>query len=363
VVEPYEESQASGMGYSVIETAKALARGSGYELTLYSSRPLNRALIPGAYRNTLVPKSFVGKFLYFLLMKNEVDLMFYVVALLPLWIPKGIHAAVICKELPDHHLPVPGFLPKIKVFMRDQVLMPTCMRRSSMVLVSSKATAEDVQRFYHIPEERIQVIYEGYQDWHRYASQAPSINPKWKPFFFFTGKVKSRKNVHGIVSAFIAFKKRTQSPMQLVIAGSFGGGYYARMYAELKREELENDVRFLGYVSAPMMYALYMNACALVFPSLSEGFGMPVIEAMSLGLPVITSDIPSLSEIAGGAALLCDPSDIHSIAQAMERMANDVPLREELRAKGFKRAEHFSWEKVGQKYWDAIGILRFYEHS
>ena len=350
------------MGYSVMETAKALAAHAGtYELTIYSSKPVNPQLVPGSYRNVIVPRSLLGKFFRFLWMKREVDALFFVVALLPLWIPKKIKTIVICKELPDHRLKTHGILPNIKIFVRDRLLMPVCMARAVRVLTSSEATTRDVMEFYHVPKERIEVIFEGYQDWTRFVAEAPHIDENVKPYFFFTGKVKSRKNVHGIVAAFISLKKRTHSDCKLLVAGSYGGEYHASMIAELRKHNLERDVQFLGYVSAPMMYALYTNACALVFPSFSEGFGMPLVEAMSLGLPVISSNISSLAEVVGEAGILVDPYDQEAISHAMARLLNDHDLKRELIKKGLERAKQFSWEKVGEKYVAVIDKL--YRHA
>lgn len=358
ILEPYEESEASGMGYSVMETAKALAaHAHTYELTIYASKPVDPHLVPGSYRTVIVPKSLVGKFFYFLWMKKEVDVLFFVVALLPLWVPKKIKTVVICKELPDHKIKTKGIVPNLKIFIRDRLLMPLCMSRALKVLSSSEATTRDVMEFYHVPKNRIEVISEGYQDWARFSSEAPALDEKWKPYFLFTGKVKARKNVHGIVDAFIALKERTHSDTKLLIVGSYGGEYHAAMLEKLRAHHLEGDVHFLGYVSAPMMYSLYTNAVALVFPSFSEGFGMPLVEAMSLGLPVIASNVSSFVEVVGDAGILINPHDPATISNAMEDILKNPSRREEIVKKGFERAKQFSWEKVGEKYRDVLAAL------
>ncbi len=361
IVEPYEESEASGMGYSVLETAKALALHAGpYALTLYSSRPLNPQLVPGFYHNVIVPKSLAGKFFRFLLMKKEVDVLFFVVPLLPLWIPKKIRTVAICKELTDHKLKSHGIRARSIVFIRDKLLMPVCMALAVRVLASSEATVRDVVQFYGVHKECIEVISEGYQDWTRFAAKAPPLDENVRPYFLFTGKVKSRKNVHGIIAAFISLKERIHSNCKLLIAGSYGGEYYASLASELKKHHLEQDVHFLGYVSAPMMYTLYVNALALVFPSFNEGFGMPLVEAMSLKLPIISSNISSLAEVTGDAGLLVDPYDTEAISEAMERILGDQNLKRDLVEKGLKRAKLFSWEKVGEKY--SAVIHKFQTH-
>jgi len=362
IAEPYGEPESSGMCYSVLETAKALAAQAGpYELTIYSSKPIDPYHIPGSYHTVIVPKSLIGKFFRFLWMKQEVDVLFFVVALLPLWIPKKIKTVVICKELTDQKLKSYGLRAPIVNFIRDRLLMPVCMARAVRVLSSSEATSRDIMEFYHIPQERIEVIAEGYQDWKQFAVEAPNLDENLKPFFLFAGKVKPRKNVHGIIDAFILFKEHTRSSCKLVIVGSYGGEYYENLLAELCKHSLEQDVHFLGYVSAPMMYTLYTNARVLVFPSLNEGFGMPLIEAMSLELPVISSNISSLAEVVGEAGIVVDPYDHQAISKAMEQLLDDSELRTGLIKKGLERAKLFSWEKVGEKYSAVIQKLQNHE--
>lgn len=356
VAEPYETEEASGMGYSVMETMKAFAKNAGpYTLTIYSGVPIDRTRVPGDYINTIVPKSFIGKFFYFWRMKPEVDVLFFIVALLPLWVPKNIQTVLICKELANQHVKAGSFREGVKVFIRDRVLLPRTMRQGSKVLVSSRATQEDVEKYYHVASEKIEIIFEGYQDWRQYKDVAPAIDAQMQPYFLFAGKVKTRKNVHGIVEAFIDFKKRAHTDIKLVIAGSYGGEYYQKMHQALVVAGQRDNVFFLGYVDAPMMYSLYTHALAYVFPSFSEGFGMPLVECMNLGVPVITSNISSMAEIVGDAGLLIDPHNISTLSAAMERMSIDEQLRIELVQKGYERAKLFSWEKVSEKY---VTLLR-----
>ncbi len=362
VVEPYEEHEASGMGYSALEIAKIFASGAqakGYELTLYSSKPINPALVPGVYRNVLIPRSFVGQFWYFLFVtKREVDVLFFIVALLPFWISKKITTVLICKELANEHIKGGSVKESIKIYMRDRLLMPVCVGRATRVLASSNATKFDVMKYYKVPEKKITVVYEGFQDWGRFQSVAPVLDAKLSPFFLFSGKVKTRKNVHGLVDAFIAFRKRTSETQKLVIAGSYGGAYYQRLNSALVAAGLREEVFFLGYVDAPMMYTLFTHATAFVFPSFSEGFGMPLVEAMSLGTPVIAADISVLKEVVGDAGLFVDPHSSENISEAMERVVKEPALRETLIQKGHMQSQQFSWEKVGVQYKEVVRELQ-----
>jgi glycosyltransferase involved in cell wall biosynthesis len=199
-----------------------------------------------------------------------------------------------------------------------------------------------------VPDKKVIVIYDGYQDLSVFEGTAPAVTVP-KPFFFFAGKVKTRKNVHGIVSAFILFKKRTNADARLVIAGDYGGGYYKTSWMNSNKNNLAGDVVWAGYTVGAELYAFYKNALALVFPSFNEGFGMPPVEAMSLGLPVITSNVSSMAEVVGDAGLLVDPSDTEDISRAMEKIFTDASLRQELAERGIKRSKEFSWPKAGQE--------------
>lgn len=355
VAEPYEEHGASGMGYFIRELLAAfLKEKHGHEFVVYSSRPMHKEFVPGTYRTVSIPRNFVAKLWWFFTMEKEVDVLLFVVPLLPLILPRGIRPIAICQELANLKFPPEHVSEKALAFVRDRILMPACFARARKIVAASGATKEDIVRFYGIPRENIVVVPDGFQDLAPFAPDAPSIDETQKPYFFFAGKVKPRKNVHGIVSAFIRFKKRTGADCKLLIAGSASGRYYERIRQELEHNGLLGDVSFVGYVTSPHLYALYTNALACVYPSLNEGFGMPILEAMSLGTPVITSTISSLPEVAGGAAMLVNPYDAEDISRAMEKLYRDPALRKDLVQKGLARAEMFSWTKTADAY---IGLL------
>ncbi len=355
VLEPYEERNASGMGFVVAELLKEmLKQGQGHEFVVYSSRPVNKDFIPGKYREVRYPKGFIKKLIWFARMPREVDALLFITPMLPLVLPRGIRPIIICQELASQKVR-PGVRDWPFAFVRDYILMPLCLRRAEKVCAASHATELDLLKYYRLPKSKVQVIYDGYQDLSRYAAEAPPVDPALKPFFFFAGKVKYRKNVHGIAAAFVQFKKRTSAPVQLVIAGDYGGDYYEKILGILRAGGVEREAHFVGYInSGAQLYSYYKSALAVTFPSINEGFGMPTIEAMSLGTPVITSKISSMVEAAGGAASLVDPFDVEDISRAMENIHADKDLRENLIAKGYIRAKDFSWSKAAREFLDVV---------
>lgn len=175
-----------------------------------------------------------------------------------------------------------------------------------------------------------------------------------RPYVLYLGDVQARKNVSGLVSAF-ALLREALPEYELVVAGA-ATWKYEQIYSRVAELGLTDRVRFTGYVSAEDVPALYRQSALFVFPSLYEGFGRPPLEAMACGTPVVTSNVSSLPEVVGDAALLADPHDHQALARAMERALSDVGLAGDLRALGLERARHFTWERAGRE------LLQAYEH-
>lgn len=350
VAEPYEEQNASGMGYVVLELMRNFpTEGKEHEFIFYSSKPIDGKFVPGTYENIILPLGFLNKLWFFFTLREKPDALIFMVPMMPI-IASGMKVIPMCQELASQKIKPQGLREKLFAFFRDQILMRISLARAEHVIAASQATKDDLKRFYGLREEKISVVYDGFQDLETHRSSAPVLDESLKPYFFFVGKVKYRKNVHGIVSAFIAFKERTGAGGKLVIAGDYGGSYYGEIAKQISDHGITEDVRFVGYAVGPTLYAYYKNALACVFPSINEGFGMPIVEAMSLGTPVITSNISSMAEVAGDAGLLVDPHDISDISNAMERIYSDAQLREDLIEKGKRRADDFSWPKAAREY-------------
>lgn len=357
VVEPYEDSHASGMGYAVAQTARfLLTEGKEHEYVFFSSRPISKEFIPGDYRVVRVPKSMLGKFFWFLFSREEIDVLILMLPLLPLWMPRVVMVPIF-HELGSQKTPVHGMRERLIAFVRDRLLIPVTLARSAHIISISNATTDDLVKYYGVARSKITLVYDGYQDWKQYEDLAPPVDRSLMPYFFFAGKIKPRKNVHGLIDAFVRFKRRTGSNCKLIIAGDYGGDYYHSLTNTLAISGFSSDVHFLGYVDNPRMYTLFANALGCVFPSLNEGFGMPIVEAMSFGTPVITSNISSMAEVAGNAALLVNPSDTEDISNAMQKVYSDESLRKELIAKGYVRASQFSWQNAARGYLKVIESL------
>lgn len=224
------------------------------------------------------------------------------------------------------------------------------LRKADRVIAISEATKKDVEKIYDIPSSKIDVVYLGYEHVAKMTVKEVSVP---KPFFLFVGVIKERKNVLRVVQAFIEFHKK-HAEYNLVIVGKGSGGYYQKVLDLIRDGGVENSVRILGYLTDEEMGGVYARAEALIFPSIIEGFGFPVLEAMDYGIPVITSSLSSLPEVAGDAALLIDPRSVVEIAKAMEKIISEPDLRSKLVGRGKERLALFSWDKTALTFLDIM---------
>jgi glycosyltransferase involved in cell wall biosynthesis len=228
-------------------------------------------------------------------------------------------------------------------------------KQAEMVIVPSTAVAEDVMHHLHVERERITVIPMGcaphFQP-SREPAPAAAIRQRYElpeRYVLFVGTLEPRKNVKTLLQAFAQVVAETpQDGLRLVIAGGegWGGEDYQATVGALK---LRDYVHFTGYVEDDDLPELYRGALLFVYPSLYEGFGLPVLEAMACGTPVITSNCTSLPEVAGDAALLIDPTQPELLAAAIASVMHDGELRQSLRAKGLARAGAFTWDAVAEQ--------------
>ncbi|MGD8998489.1 MAG: glycosyltransferase family 1 protein [Anaerolineae bacterium] len=228
------------------------------------------------------------------------------------------------------------------------------------LLADSQATKVDLVTRYGVAASKITVAYPGvdrslgpvHDDAAIQAAKARyGISGD---YFLYMGTLQPRKNLSRLLEAFAEFATRHASPkIQLVLAGK-RGWLYTDLFKRVGPRGLEGRVRFPGYVAEEDKAALLSGALAFLFPSLHEGFGFPVLEAQACGCPVITSTTSSLPEVAGDGALLVDPEDTAAITDAMQRMATDPTLCDELTERGFANVGRFSWEACAETVLTAI---------
>jgi glycosyltransferase involved in cell wall biosynthesis len=235
------------------------------------------------------------------------------------------------------------------------------LRAASHVILISQATRRDLLAAYRFSPEKLTVIPLAADPAFRPASphEVESVRRKHdlpEDYVLYLGSNKPHKNLVRLIDAFSRIARHTPR-IALVIAGAWDP-CYPQARRRVAALELERSVHFLGPVAEEDLRALYSGATAFVFPSLYEGFGLPVLEAMACGTPIACSDASSLPEVAGDAALYFDPTDVEAIAWAFSEILTDPALRENLRAQGLNRASEFSWEQTGQETLDLYREIR-----
>lgn len=229
------------------------------------------------------------------------------------------------------------------------------LKRASVIVAISEQTKSDVLKFFKETERKIKVIYPGFKKICLLSACEVSLPER---FFLYIGVIKERKNLLNIVKGFWEFKQNDKANCKLVVVGKTGGKYFEKILKFIKLEKMENIVIFKDFINDNELAFVYKKAIALTFPSLFEGFGFPVLEAMNCGLPVITSKTGALSEIVGEVAILVDPNDPEEISNAMKKIYSDEVLRIEMSKKGIIRAEEFFWKKTAEEFFKLFKELK-----
>lgn len=352
VLDPYGEKSPGGLGRAVFEMCKALVAESPEDTFRIFVRKMPAAspAIPG--RNWTLRA--LGEGSIFLRgarnLERGLDCYVFFTPLIPLFFfPRK--SVVVVHDFAYLELPDLTLAERLSGYFL-YIAHAFSLRKASKIVAISHAAKESTLRHFRVPPQKVSVAYNGFVGFD--GASEPIETPE--KFFLFAGVLKKRKNVHGVIAAFARFV-RSHPEHCLLIAGKKEGEYYQRMQALVRELQVEDAVRFLGYVTDGQLSRLYEKAEALVFPSFVEGFGMPVIEAMHKGLPVVTSDEGALAEVAGDAALLVDPHDPDDIARGLARIADEPALREALKAKGRVRATQFDWATQARHFRGVIASL------
>jgi len=248
-----------------------------------------------------------------------------------------------------------------------RVVVKWLARHATRITTVSRATADDVQKYFQLPGERIDVIWNGI-DHKRFRLAEKSIVDerlqaqfqREHPYFIYLARLEHPgKNHVRLIEAFESWAaKFPELSHELWLGGADWHGAEV-IHARAANSPLRDRIRFLGFVSLEDLPLLYAGAEAMIYPSLFEGFGLPPIEAMACGCPVISSGSGSLEEVTGTACLRIDPFDPTTITDAMDRVAHDPALRDDLIRRGLEHATQFSWERAAEKlmksYWVALG--------
>lgn len=243
------------------------------------------------------------------------------------------------------------FDPRERACMK--LLIPLSGRRAAHVITISEYSRKQLIETYGLREERVSVTYLGVSpDFRRLPEQqARAVTERFgldEPFILGVGNVQPRKNLIRLIRAYARLRKEKSIPHQLVLVGQ-AAWKAGEVQDEIARLGVAGAVKTTGYVSDAELVGLYNRAGLFAFPSLYEGFGLPIVEAMACGTPVVTSNVTCMPEVAGDAALMVDPLSEREISQAILRVIDSAPLASRMRSKGLEHCRRFNWRKVAEQ--------------
>lgn len=290
-----------------------------------------------------------------LVKKLSIDVLFLSIS--PFVVLKTCPVVAMIRDLREKR--IPGIFSPLRIFYRNRVRNPATTKFSTHLIAISQSTKNDILEFYPVARGKVSVVYHGINPDQNEESDFQTVRDKFglqRPYILSVGRIdpSGNKNQIRLLQAFELFSRRVETTYRLVLVGptvrtcAQGNGTF-KVLKFLQDYALKDRVVITGYVSGAELMSLYANASFFVFPSLYEGFGHPLLEAMVNSCPICCSNLSSLPEIAGDAAVYFDPYDVEGIASTMLRLESDERLRKVLVANGFKRVKNFSWEVTARQ--------------
>jgi len=305
------------------------------------------------------PKYWTQLRLPFALEKDKPDVLFMPIQQLPLLRPRKTKTIAVIHDLAVHRFPEQF---TYKDWALLQIFSAQVAHEADHIISVSEATARDIEKYYG-RTENVHVVHHGVDHARFRLPDNNERNRSWqllterytklhKPYLLYIGQIQPRKNLERLIAAF-EILRHDNPDLQLVIGG--GHGWLQKPILErAKHSPVAENILFLGRVPEDLLPALYWQADVFVLPSLYEGFGMPVLEAMACGCPVVTSNVSSLPEVAGDAAVLVDPNSVESITRGIKEALND---KQSLSTKGIEQAKQFDWDKTARETYKIIASI------
>jgi len=336
--------------YQIILGLTKIDKANKYNL--YTNKPLDSDLLKNPnFSEKLIPfPRFWNRFrLPLALLKDKPDVFIELTNSIPTLAPKK--TIVLIHDLAFKFFP--EAYSKYELMLQETAIN-IAMSKASAIVFTGQASLDDLIKFYGKPRAQISVVPLAYDNKKFNRTSIVQSDKKERYHYFLSvGRIEKRKNTANIIRAFELFKTQNSTNHKLILVGKNGFGHKDAEEA-ISNSKFKDDIIRKGYLEENELPLLYKNADALVYPSLYEGFGLPALEAMASGTPVITSDIPTIKETAKNGALYVNPKNPDSIAKAMERVIFDQTLRISLIKKGYEVAKEYSWKKTAEQFYKVI---------
>jgi glycosyltransferase involved in cell wall biosynthesis len=248
--------------------------------------------------------------------------------------------------------------------LAEKLALKYLLRRTATVadriITISESSRNEIKKWLGVSEDKISVVHGGCdENFRKDHIKGDSIKNKFgvaNGFIFCAASLRRYKNLEGLIKAFSILKKEHRIPQKLVLAGH-KEKYFEKLQELVTLLGLQNDVIFTGFITEDELQSLYSSADTIVYPSFYEGFGLPILEAMASGTPVVASNVTSIPEVAGDAALLFDPHDIDEMAEKVHNVLKDENLQKSLISKGLERVKEFTWKRTAEKVLEVINSI------
>jgi glycosyltransferase involved in cell wall biosynthesis len=316
---------------------------------LYTNKPLDPILLANSnFTEKLIPfPRFWNRFrLPLALLQDKPDIFIELTSSIPPLSPKN--TITLVHDLAFKYFP--EAYSKYELLLQENAIN-IARTKAAIIVFTSESNRKDFIKFYGKPKTNTAVIPLAFNNDKVDASQEST--KKDYPYFLSVGRIEKRKNTDNIVKAFELFKDNNPTNHKLILVGK-NGFDYSKTETAILNSKHKNDIIKKGYVEEKELPLLYKNAEALLYPSLYEGFGLPAMEAMSHGTPVITSNVPTIREVVKDAALLVDPQNVDDIVKAMKNIVFEKELRKSLVLKGFQISKEYSWDKTAGEFYKLI---------
>ncbi|MDP7366532.1 MAG: glycosyltransferase family 1 protein [Candidatus Pacebacteria bacterium] len=352
ILHPHGEDKPSGLGRYAYELTKALLEiDKKNEYIIYTKREASLDFEGSNWRTVSLGFGKLWRDIGFLF-REKSDVYIFVTPTLPIFyrLKKTI---VVTHDFPYHYVKAENL--KQRIFSKIlHYFHKSSLNKADKIVAISKYTKNEDMKLFGVRSDKIAIIYNGFRDICKTPAKQLTIP---KPYFLTVGAVKERKNTLNIIKAFKEFKKNNL-PHKLVIVGKTGNRYSEKVFEYINKNDLKDNIIFFGHANDTELSFLYRNAEALVFPSLIESFGFPVLEAGACGTPTITSKGQGSAEVVGDAGILVDPLNTDEIKSALVKISNDKEFRKKLSEKSLERTKEFSWEKTAKSFLELIQYVR-----
>lgn len=356
-------SKMEGFGWYTFEITKRLVQNHPeHEFVFFFDRPFDQKFIFGPNVTPIVlspPARHPFLFIYWFevavkraLKKHKIDVFFSPDGYLSLG--SNVPQIAVIHDINFEHYPKDLPFSALK-YLKHYV--PKFAKKADKIITVSEYSKQDLIKQYQLTEEKITVAWNGASHYFKPLDEDEKVLIRKAysndlPYFLFVGAIHPRKNVKRLIEAFVMFKHATHSEVQLVIVGE---SLWKNNPLQLALSEKEqSQIHFTGHLPIEELSKITASAFALTYVPYFEGFGIPLVEAMKCGTPIISGDLTSLPEVAGNAALYCDPFDVQDIATKMTDFYSDKALQQQLALAGLERSKQFSWNVSSEIVWQQI---------